>query len=82
MATYTIDFPYPGPIKHPSLTVNSTGVKVRYRDLINGALFLMDGCVFEKLDGQNAGRLLPWDDDGYFEMDTNGRTQEIVEVLR
>lgn len=81
MKTYTIDYPYPGPIKHPSLTVRETGSVKPYTDLPNGSLFLMDGCVFEKLDNLNAGCLLPWDDEGYYEMDSNGRLREQVQVL-
>lgn len=79
--TYVVEFPKHHPLRSKPLRLRSTGEMVPYLKLPFGAEFLMNGEVYEKLDNQNSGRMLPWDDEGYTEMDSNGLLGVTVERL-
>lgn len=77
----TVIFPREHPNKDRPLKLQPTGQACRYSDLTNGEYFRMGAVVYEKLDDSNAAALLPWDGDGYMEMDSNGLCHAFVDRL-
>lgn len=66
MADFTIKTPY-----RTTIHLDRTPKFVQYRDLYDGTCFEWQGRpgeVFERQDSCTSARLLPWDNDDYYDM--------------